>query len=191
MGINHAARLLRLAATCVFITVAACSTSTERIASATQREADAGGAPTDATRGELLRDSALFLNARGRDTRCTVPPGPVVVRAFVHARYAVAWSTPLNCGGTRVTSGWVSAADVDYQDAALAPLMPVTKFSATNLPAKLPNRCTAKIDAILHPPPRWLCKVQQRPSRAAICRCACCFSTATGRLMCKLKCSSA
>lgn len=123
MRTEYSARLRRTAATCVLILVAACSTSTERIASATQRVADAGGAPTDATRGELLRDSALFLDSRGRDTRCTVPPGSVVVRSFAHARYAVAWSTPFDCGGTRITSGWVSAADVDYQDAALAPLL--------------------------------------------------------------------
>lgn len=105
--------------------LAACSATPERAPTGgnTPRTGEYAGVPDDATRGDLLRASALFLDAQMPVARCSVPPGPVTLRAFRHPRYAVEWSTPVDCGGTPITSGWVSEADVDYADAALVPLL--------------------------------------------------------------------
>ena len=124
-------RALRsVVAACTALALTACNTSLERAALTKQSTptalttVDASGVPDDVVRGELLRDSAFFFDARGGEAQCMVPSGLINVRAFRHHRYAIVWSTPLNCGGnTRITSGWVSEADVDYADAALAPLL--------------------------------------------------------------------
>lgn len=118
----------RIAVALLIVALVSCRATPERTAisadATARREAERISVPDDATRGELLRDSALFLGAREQDARCTVPSGPVALRSFTNRRYAIEWSTPLDCGGrTRVTSGWVSEADVDYADAALAPLL--------------------------------------------------------------------
>jgi zinc D-Ala-D-Ala dipeptidase len=115
--VEHGRARLRIAAVVILAALTACSAHVER-------GAERAGLSDDLARGELLRDSALFFDARGEEAQCTVPSGPVSVRSFRHHRYAIVWATPLNCGGSnRVTSGWVSEADVDYADAALAPLL--------------------------------------------------------------------
>jgi D-alanyl-D-alanine dipeptidase len=97
--------------------------------------------PVDVIKGTLLRDVPLFADATRDDVLCVARAGDVVLQRFSSGRYALDASITNRCVDDASRSGnvaanmkrssvWTNASDVDFNDAALAPLLARVNESA-------------------------------------------------------------
>jgi D-alanyl-D-alanine dipeptidase len=79
--------------------------------------------PVELIVGELVRDSQLFGDVKSTSVLCNLQSGRISIQRFQAGRYFVQLNANARCAAGAVTSGWVSAKDVDYNDNALLPLL--------------------------------------------------------------------